>query len=408
MALNGIDISNWQAGIDLAAVPCDFAICKATQGVNYTSPDCCRQVELARSVGKLFGVYHYINGVGVDAEANYFVRSVENWIKLGMLGLDFEENQNGAWMDFDYLDKIVKAVINLTNVHPAIYGQQSIYEKLKKVADANDCGLWIAQYADMNPTGYQSTPWNEGAYVCAIRQYSSCGRLSGYGGNLDLNKFYGDKEAWQKYACPSGAEPEPVPEPVQPDTSTAPAGRTIDLIAYIAENGLDGQARKDYCGTRYDEVQAMIDHIGSASADELADEVWEGVYGNDPLRKTVLDICGRYKEVKAIVNGGGSGDSQLYTVASGDTLSAIASKFGVTVEEIVSANGIADPNLIYVGQRLSIPIGGTASTKHVYTVQSGDTLSGIAAKFGTTYQAIAAANGISDPNRIYPGQVLTI
>ena len=43
-----------------------------------------------------------------------------------------------------------------------------------------------------------------------------------------------------------------------------------------------------------------------------------------------------------------------------------------------------------------------------YTVKSGDTLSGIAAKFGTTYQAIAAKNGISNPNLIYPGQVLTI
>ena len=73
MALNGIDISNWQAGIDLSAVPCDFAICKATQGTAYTSPDCCRQVELARSVGKLFGVYHYVAGGNAQAEADFFV-----------------------------------------------------------------------------------------------------------------------------------------------------------------------------------------------------------------------------------------------------------------------------------------------------------------------------------------------
>ena len=95
-------------------------------------------------------------------------------------------------------------------------------------------------------------------------------------------------------------------------------------------------------------------------------------------------------------------------MVAGDTLSAIAAHYGVTADAIVAANGIQNPNLIYTGQRLSIPIGGTVSTKHTYTVQSGDTLSGIAAKFGTTYQEIAAANGIADPNRIYPGQQLVI
>ena len=69
-----------------------------------------------------------------------------------------------------------------------------------------------------------------------------------------------------------------------------------------------------------------------------------------------------------------------------------------------------NPNLIYPGEVLTI--GGAAapiqSAGTTYTVQSGDTLSGIAAKFGTTYQAIAAKNGISNPNLIYPGQVLHI
>lgn len=406
MALQGIDISNWQAGIDLSAVPCDFAICKATQGTAYTSPDCCRQVELARSVGRLFGVYHYVSGGGAEAEADFFVGSVANWVGKGALCVDWEQGDNSAWGDLSYLDAVCRRIIERTGVIPLVYASKSVFPW--DVAKGLNAGSWVAQYADMNTTGYQDEPWNDGAYSCSIRQYSSCGRLEGYGGNLDLNKFYGDKAAWQAYACPDGVEPQPVPEPVVPETSTAPAGRTIDLIAYIAENDLTGQERKDYCGTRYDEVQDMINHIDKASADELADEVWEGVYGNNPLRQTVLDICGRYDEVKAIVNSGGSGDSQLYTVASGDTLSAIASNFGVTVDEIVSANGIADPNLIYPGQRLSIPIGGTASTKHVYTVKAGDTLSGIGAKLGVDWKGIASVNGIASPYTIYPGQVLTI
>lgn len=406
MALNGIDISNWQAGIDLAAVPCDFAICKATQGTTYTSPDCARQVELARSVGKLFGVYHYVAGGNAQAEADFFVDSVLNWMGKGTLCVDWEQNQNAAWGDLSYLDAVCRRIVERTGIIPLIYASKAVFPW--DTAKLLNAGTWVAQYADNDATGYQDSPWNEGAYSCSMRQYTSNGRIAGYGGPLDLNKFYGDRSAWQAYARPDGAEPEPAPEPVEPDTSTAPAGRTIDLIAYIAEHGLNDQARRDYCGSRYDEVQNMINHIHDASADELADEVWEGVYGNDPLRSTVLDICGRAEEVRAVVNGGGSGDSTVYTVVAGDTLSAIAAHYGVTVDAIVAANGIQNPNLIYTGQRLSIPIGGTVSTKHTYTVQSGDTLSGIAAKFGTTYQEIAAANGIADPNRIYPGQQLVI
>lgn len=100
-----------------------------------------------------------------------------------------------------------------------------------------------------------------------------------------------------------------------------------------------------------------------------------------------------------------------YTVQRGDNLSAISAKFGVSYQSIADMNGIADPNKIYAGQVLRIPGGNAPSpAPNVlnYTVQSGDTLSGIAAKFGTTYQHLAQINGISDPNRINAGQILRI
>lgn len=99
-----------------------------------------------------------------------------------------------------------------------------------------------------------------------------------------------------------------------------------------------------------------------------------------------------------------------YTVKSGDTLSEIAQKYGTTVNEIASLNNISNPNIIYVGQYLLIPTTSNAqvSTSTTYTVKSGDTLSGIANMFGTTYQKLAEINGIADPNKIYPGQILKI
>lgn len=103
-----------------------------------------------------------------------------------------------------------------------------------------------------------------------------------------------------------------------------------------------------------------------------------------------------------------------YTVVKGDCLSVIGSKLGVNWKDIANANGITSPYTIYVGQVLTIPgksnqnSNSEASNDTTYTVKSGDTLSGIASKFGTTYQKIAADNGISNPNIIYPGQVLKI
>lgn len=94
-----------------------------------------------------------------------------------------------------------------------------------------------------------------------------------------------------------------------------------------------------------------------------------------------------------------------YKVVSGDTLSKIAKKFGTTYQELARINWISDPNKIQVGQVLKLP---NSSSTTTYKVVSGDTLSKIAQKFGTTYQEIAKLNGISNPNVIQVGQVLKI
>lgn len=367
MVLNGIDISNWQQGIDLSKVPCDFVIAKATQGTGYVSPDCARQIEQARQTGKRFGVYHYVSGGNAVAEANYFVDNCANWIGKGLFCIDWESNENSAWGNEGYLEQVVAQVKARTGIPPIIYVQASRYAQVAAVANRQNCGLWIAQYADMNATGYQDTPWNEGAYACVIRQYSSSGRLPGYGGNLDLNKFYGDGATYDKYVTGGGSGSTVAPS--QP--SDPLAGRSDDDLANAVIRGEfgDGDARKQKLGARYAAVQALV---------------------NRKLAKP-------------------ASSGRTYTVRPGDTLSGIAAKLGVAQSQITGFHS-GNPNLIYPGEVLAI--GGAAapiqSAGTTYTVQSGDTLSGIAAKFGTTYQAIAAKNGIANPNLIYPGQVLHI
>ncbi len=96
-----------------------------------------------------------------------------------------------------------------------------------------------------------------------------------------------------------------------------------------------------------------------------------------------------------------------YTVEAGDTLSAIARRYGVTVEEIMSANGLTDPNRIYVGDQLVIPrLDDSGQTIH--TVQAGESLSIIARRYGVTVEALAAANGLSSPDSLSAGQRLIV
>nr|WP_278768286.1 LysM peptidoglycan-binding domain-containing protein [Limosilactobacillus mucosae] len=109
-----------------------------------------------------------------------------------------------------------------------------------------------------------------------------------------------------------------------------------------------------------------------------------------------------------------------YTVKAGDTLSAIASRYSTSSSTLALLNSLSNPNLIYVGQVLKVSsnastssstsssANSTVTTAASYTVKAGDTLSAIAAKYGTTYQALASTNSISNPNDIYVGQVIKV
>jgi LysM repeat protein len=103
--------------------------------------------------------------------------------------------------------------------------------------------------------------------------------------------------------------------------------------------------------------------------------------------------------------------SLVHLVRWGETLSGIAVRYGVSVWAIAQANGIANPSRIYAGQRLAIPTGRPAPVPcsgQMHVVQYGETLSGIAWRYGVSVWAIANANGIANPNRIYAGQRLVL
>jgi LysM repeat protein len=108
-----------------------------------------------------------------------------------------------------------------------------------------------------------------------------------------------------------------------------------------------------------------------------------------------------------------------YTVQPGDTLSGIATQFGIAVDQLAAWNGLGDPNAIVVGQNLRLtappatpaPISqstASSSSSRSYVVQSGDTLSSISQQFDVAIDRLAAANNLSDPNILALGQTLSI
>lgn len=233
MSLQGIDIASYQTGIDLSVVPCDFVIVKATEGVNYTNPDFSRAYTQAKEQNKLVGIYHYANGAGATAEADYYLSVVGDRVGDAILVLDWEQGGNSAFGNVSYAKQWLDHVYSKTKVRPLIYMSKSVTYGYDWSAVAPNHGLWVAQYADTNPTNYQNNPWTDtngyGAWSSpVIFQYTSTGRLSGWSGNLDLNLAYMDATAWSKYA-----QGDNYVAPETPDTPTANEDEIRKVIAEI-------------------------------------------------------------------------------------------------------------------------------------------------------------------------------
>ena len=102
-----------------------------------------------------------------------------------------------------------------------------------------------------------------------------------------------------------------------------------------------------------------------------------------------------------------SAPPSAYTVQPGDTLSKVAARFGISVDDLVKLNSIENPNLIYVGQILKVTNNHSPGPVY-YTIKSGDTLSQIALVFGISVAQLQTWNGITDPNVISAGQRIRV
>ena len=299
MAMNGIDISNYQRGLDLSKVPCDFVICKATEGTSIIHNTCDPWIQQAKQLGKKWGFYHFAAGGDAIEEAEFFIRNTENYFGNGIPVLDYEMyGRKGT----EWVQKWLDHVYSKTKVRCMVYCSRSVLKEDDWSKIAPNHALWVAQYPNSKPTGYQTEPWfpkgSIGAFThVTMHQYASTGRLNGWNGNLDLDIAYLTPEAWDKIAQ-GDRKVTPKPTPAQPTTPTA---TTLDLVlkVMLGEYG-NGEERKQKLGDRYQEVQDFINEIKTAPTEQLVQNVLNNKYGTGATRKTVLDD--RYIEVQTAVN----------------------------------------------------------------------------------------------------------
>ena len=199
----------------------------------------------------------------------------------------------------------------------------------------------------------------------AAWQYSSSGNVPGIGGRIDVNWFYGDAVTWSRYAGGSGTTHAVTP-PAGTANSDMPVGDTESLARAVIRGEYGNlPQRRILLGNRFNEVQARVNQIlagnngggntgGGVDLNMVARRIIRGDFGNQPQRQPRVDAtygAGTYAKAQAIVNGSaapaGNAGGRVYVVKPGDCLSRV---FPGNWQTVARANGIANPNLIYPGQ----------------------------------------------------------
>lgn len=322
----GLDISEFQKGIDLGKVKgagYDFVILRA--GYTGTSTgvgkyqDACFEgfYKQAKAAGLKVGAYWYSCANNKDrgvAEAQYMI---DNCLK----GKTFEypiyiDVEDPKWQTIGkqsvglaiqgFCDTLEKA-----GYYAGVYANINFLSNYIDQTMIKPYDLWLACWSSEKPSIYRSY---------GMWQSSDKGSVAGY--TVDTDEAYLDYPTVIANAGLNGLSKPTVSKPTTPTPQSKP----------------QPQPQKK-------------------SVDEIAKEVIQGKWGNgqartDALKKAGYDANAVQVKVNAMLQP--KTQTVIYTVQAGDTLSGIASKYGTTYTKIAKDNGIANPNVIYAGQKLKI------------------------------------------------------
>lgn len=306
-------------------------------------------------------------------------------------------------------------------------------------AGGSEDGIYTESMFEKNYTGAKAAGLNVGAYYFPGPKF-----ISEEAGIADARRFL-DIIAGKTFEMPVAVDLEAT-KPEDKD------GATVATIAFCKVMEAAGYYVMIYGG----DIFSFNDRLNLGELDEF--DKWVARYGSEPqyvkeygiwqysstdyvdgITENTVDKDVAYKNYPEIIMNAGlngfssdavdepenetpdepaieepeesSDEPVTYVIQSGDTLSGIAARFGTTVDSLVALNNIENPDLIYPGQELTIVSDSSSddeSDEIVYQVRPGDTLSEIAARYNTTVGRLAEVNGIDNPDLIYPDTILKI
>lgn len=314
---NGIDVSEWQGNIDFGEVAragIEVVYIRASEGRGYVDPYFRENYEKAKANGLRTGFYHFLtatNEAEAKEEAEFFVSNIKGLEPDCRLAMDFEVFDGLSVSAINEISKVfLETVEKLSGKDCVIYSDAYNAREVFSKELADDYPIWVADY-------FVEEPESNGKWKFWVGfQYSDRGRINGIDGNVDRDYF---------------------------------------------TNGV------------------FLNNVSQIPKD------------------TVTDKNQEFKYIR---------------VNRGETLSGIAIKYNTSYQYLARINSIANPNLIYVGQGLRVPALNDYKihdTSHrLYIVRRGNTLTQIAREYGVTIENIVELNSIANPNLIYVGETLRI
>ena len=384
----GIDVSNWQGYINYEQVKkagIEIVYIKASEGTNYKDPYFDVNYQNAKNNGLKVGFYHFLTAVNIqeaEEQARFFSSVISKKIPDCKLVLDYEVF---GGVPATLINQIARSFMEetkrLTNkdviLYSDLYNSRTVFSKEL----AEDYELWIADYTNSQNLENSQSNWNNWIGW----QYSNMGRISGINGYVDRDIFTKEILLNEKTEIPEN------------NNSNNVENINTESIYYTVKSGDTLSSIALRYGTTVSEI-SKLNNIQNVNLIYPGERLL--VVQNSTIQGNEERCTGKI----------------IYTVKSGDTLSKIANKYGVTVSHIAEMNNITNVNLIYPGQKLRIMASacsnsnttGNSNTGVTYVVKKGDTLWGIARKFGVTVDYLANKNDIQNRNLIRIGQIIRI
>lgn len=378
----GIDVSTWQGNFNFRQAANEGVKFAIIRGAYNKSKDNRFEeyYQNAKAVGLNVGVYQYSMATTVE-EAISEAKFLESYIlknKKFELPIYFDiEDSVHKNLSKNQVSNVTKAWLHYLEskgYFVGIYSSKSFIENYLNQDIRIDYSIWVAQWSTECTYEGPYGMWQFGGETNLIRTNIVAGVV------CDQNYMIVDypilitEKGMNGYGSSNndnGTDEDPKDNP-KDDI------KELTIINYVVKEGDTLSLIAAKYGTSYEAI-AKLNGISNPN----------------------LIYPGQVLKIEASNN-----DSIYYLVKEGDTLSSIAEKYGVSYEALASINGISNPNIIYPGQVLLIS--GDNNSKVYYTVRAGDTLTSIATNYGVSYQFIANLNGIKNPDLIYPGEILRI